>query len=191
MLRFLYDISRSRTSLSNGKFPILVHIPKCGGLGITMDLYGYEIGHHRMSYFEDRYGKMAVSKLCRFITVTRDPIERFLSAINYIPESRYAEDQDFYQRKARYFTEGDWVAALEDSEFVEYYHFRPQRWYLDRMDTYDTVLYRAMAIADLYRDLGLPYDAVPQNATKGKDMALSQDQVAALREFYAPDFSLL
>lgn len=61
---------------------LFIHIPKNGGWSQSMNLYGRFLGHIPASYILERGNKKLIKK--DFFSYYRDPIERFMSAYNYM-----------------------------------------------------------------------------------------------------------
>lgn len=184
MLLFIYDLVRRRIRFKNMKVIVFIHVPKTGGLGITKRFYSSEIGHHSLGYFKKRYGHFVTKHMCEFIAVTRDPVERFISAINYLPHSRYQYDQEFYLRHKHIFDEEDWANAISDSSFMSHIHFKSQTSFIE--DFNEVKIFRMDDLDKLYEYLDIN-ERSAFNQSK-KTYVLSKGDVELVKNYYWMDY---
>ena len=63
---------------------LFVHIPKTGGISLSMAVFGSLGGGHRsLRAYEMTFGRRRIANWFKF-TVVRDPHARFLSSVNYL-----------------------------------------------------------------------------------------------------------
>ncbi|WBA17100.1 sulfotransferase family 2 domain-containing protein [Salinivibrio kushneri] len=73
---------------------LFIHIPKAAGSKVSLDLYGSQIGHKKAKdyYFNDHSSFCLVPTF----TIVREPIDRFLSAYNFLTSGGLSKkDRDF------------------------------------------------------------------------------------------------
>jgi hypothetical protein len=83
-----YEIDVKRQFSSNINFDkkiLFIHIPKCAGTSFSKALYGNQILHTTAKQFK-KYFPGSFEKLFKF-TIIRSPIERTISAYNFIKSS--------------------------------------------------------------------------------------------------------
>lgn len=189
MFRFLYDAFRLKRFFK-GRLVIFIHIPKSAGLSVCEALYHREIGHFSMSHFEKRYGEFLCKYFVRFVTIVRDPVSRFESAINYIPVSKYRQDQAFYNAYMTSF-QSEIESFLHNREVMNYIHFKKASYYLDRLDKYAVLCFKLENINDLYKMLSISEVSQMVNVNKIKSLQLDDMEKAQIRAYYAEDYQLI
>ena len=80
-LQSLVDTFRTKLVIGNSKI-LFIHIPKCAGTSFSKALYGKPILHTTAKQYK-KYFPKSFGKLFKF-TIIRSPIERTLSAYNFI-----------------------------------------------------------------------------------------------------------
>lgn len=174
----------------------LVHIPKTGGTSLGTALYGRAIGHRRWDQIRDidpgnfeRWLKLAV---------VREPVDRFVSAYDYLAAGGNNEFDRFFSRRFVTTDVNRFAARLLDSRYrarvMQFWHFRPQtdfvvsaegRIMVDRLIPFD-------AVSAAAAELGV--ENLPRlNATRGKRTrrdALSGSTIRAVNDIYAADRAL-
>lgn len=178
-----------------------IHIPKCAGSSVSDAIYNHSIKHRTWQEtraldpdaFDNRWLKVAV---------VREPVDRFLSAYDYIAAGgRNAHDREFSRRMLRQRDINAFVSALDTrrryrAKVMSWFHFQPQSMYItdsagrvmvDRLvpferlgETLDALLGRAGAVPHTNRTRG---DRTPRQS-------LTSDSMAILRELYAGDHVL-
>lgn len=189
MIYFIYDLLIGRIKIFDKKALIFIHIPKTGGLAITKSLYRLEIGHHSTYYFEQRYGKIITHNMCNFFCVVRNPLDRFESAINYLPRSEYKTDQEFFTKHKHYFDNENWDDAIKDSEFISYIHFIPQKQFIKRHQ--NIKIWHISELDELYTYYKIIPDKKCRNQRKINKYKLTEKQRKIVRSYYESDFALM
>jgi hypothetical protein len=180
---------------------IFIHVPKAAGSSIGTTLYDSpSTGHFEWEYYaaEDR------EKFDDFFkfTFVREPVDRFLSAYNYLLSGgRSAHDTVIGEKIATF---GDVEAfirdGLEQKGFLKLRHLRPQSGYIfdaqDRqmVDFIGRVETMGEDTADLSRQIGIEVNPGRTNTTKKKLVAaadLSNEALHTLSRLYERDFRLL
>lgn len=92
---------------------IFIHIPKCAGWSISQALYGKQITHIKFSQYFDADNQLFGNY--KVFSVVRDPIERFLSAYNFLKKGGINE-ADFLWAKENF-------SGIENvNEFIKKIH---------------------------------------------------------------------
>src|SRR5436190_13384226 len=113
---------------------LLIHVPKTAGTSLTNLLYGDDIKHRPAFDVAALYPVRFLRYLK--IAVVRDPIDRFLSAYDYLKQGgTTSADASFCARHLSRFDDvNDFVAAWANDDFrremMSYYHFQPQVFYV-------------------------------------------------------------
>ena len=109
------DALRSYRCSSATNRPIFLHIPKTGGITVSRQIYGKEVLHNRQSVVEKLFD---LHDSLRFVAIMREPIQRFISAANFIRTGGTMERRADY---FRYYDDIDW----EDIESIFFaFHFQ-------------------------------------------------------------------
>ena len=83
-MQSFFDTFRTKLIIGNSKI-LFIHIPKCAGTSFSKALYGKQILHTTAKQFK-KYFPGSFEKLFKF-TIIRSPIERTISAYNFIKSS--------------------------------------------------------------------------------------------------------
>lgn len=179
---------------------ILVHIPKNAGTSVEDAIFGYRVRHRTWREIREACPH-AWSSLPK-IAIVRDPVDRFLSAFDYLKSGgRNEADRRFARRMI-----GDWSLEVLLNELVEnarfrrdamrYFHFQTQSDFVCDGDTVmvDTLIPFHDLVEGLHRVAGVdPQDLAHANKTKGKRTqknAVSQSAIDDIRQIYASDVTL-
>jgi hypothetical protein len=177
-----------------------IHIPKNAGTSVEAALYRYSVKHRTWEEVR-KYDPDGFAQWIKF-AIVREPIDRFLSAYDYLLKGgRNEYDRNFSRRYLA--PSGDinsFVAKLRDSTFRQktlwYFHLRPQSEYVLSADRCCMVNYLVPLekINDVPEILGAKWLSIPRlNATAGdrtKRECLTRESVKTLHEIYAADFAL-
>ena len=111
---------------------LFIHIPKNAGTSITHALYGMNVGHETIRYFQRR-----MHGLTDFpsFAILRDPVQRFMSAYRYARAGGSSSRHVAHGFRATYMAFGGIDDALDHITHVRSPYgidhiFRPQTWYL-------------------------------------------------------------
>jgi len=157
-----------------------IHIPKCAGNSVGEYLYGFGPGHRTWRWFR-RLDAHSVA-------VIRDPVDRFLSACDYLR----TPGRDLSNRViARLYLSGDInqiARRLSNPHMRQFFHFQTQAYYVtDKGKVMVDELVPFEKLKERFPDLP------SSNKTKGARTpreALDSRSLEILREVYAEDYRL-
>jgi hypothetical protein len=182
---------------------IFIHVPKCAGSTFLDSYIGYQLGHVSAQYYFDADPDLyRQSYVCAFV---RHPIQRFVSAYNYIHTCRlwpYLENcSNLINDRAG--TLNELACAIDDMpDILDLEWFRPQHGFLSVAGklavtrVFKTERY-SDSIAILERELGFPLDGTGfVNSRSKKNLVfgpqdLSEKAIQSLTRVYWKDFTLL
>jgi hypothetical protein len=178
---------------------IFVHIPKVAGSSIGTALYGHDKpGHHPISMYHKVFG----DDIIKYFTFTfvRDPVDRFLSAYNYL-KSGPKNDSDivFAKNTIEKFEDiNDFVINyMNEKTLFSHVHFYPQVYFIkhEGIINIDFIGHYENLICDfskLTKILNLSIELPHKNKTKKKDnIVLNNKAHAKLLQLYANDYKEL
>lgn len=182
---------------------LFIHIPKTAGISLSEAIYGEQIGHAKWDVFY-RCNPRNYASLTKF-AVCRDPIERFISAFNFLKVGGINNsDRKFSSEVLERFDSADEFARSLSSDSMRAralnkVHFFPQTDFICNVDgifMVDYILNLHNLQTDLPRILGertpeyIPYkNAGPNSRLKTKQLTRKASEI--LEEIYALDFKLL
>ena len=201
-LRFRYSMMMSdifgpsRTIWDKGI--VFIHIPKAAGSSIASLGVGYTFGHKTYAYYDKwrpRDRTMPVT-----FTVVRNPLDRFVSAFDYLAQGRgngidqaWARKNNLMGRPIDDFVIND----LSQDRILRWMHFRPQVDFtagagslvsVDHVLRFETI---ERDWADLATRFDLPKCLPQKNSSVGnKASCLGEEAAAVVRRVYAKDFSV-
>ncbi|GCE90822.1 hypothetical protein MSKU15_2423 [Komagataeibacter diospyri] len=177
---------------------LFIHVPKNAGTSVARALYGMDLGHETIRYFQRR-----MPDLTGFpsFAILRDPVRRFMSAYRYAcaggSDTRHVA-QGFRPTYMAFNGIDDaldhiaHVRSLYDMDHI----FRPQTWYLT--DAYGQVAVdRLFMLDDMSRiqDFVRNYTSAPIGHVNagGRDRSEmpNADQIARIRQIYRQDYDLI
>jgi hypothetical protein len=175
---------------------IVIHIPKTGGISLNEAIYGLSQKGH-LTWDEVRRISPALYRRALKIAVVRDPIDRFLSAHDFLRGGgKGARDRAFRDKWLAGTTVNDFVDRFENEpELFRYTHFRRQTEFVcdvhgncmvDRLIPYARL---QAEFADLFPNLSLPHRNTVK-AGRTPRSALSRDSLTVLERFYESDSAL-
>lgn len=186
-----------RAAMVRERGVFFLHIPKNAGTSITRALYGMDVGHETVRYFQHR-----MPDLLRFpsFAILRDPVQRFLSACRYARTGGGETRQVARGFRAHYMALRDLDDALDlvaqARRTYEIDHiFRPQTWYLtDRNGR--IAVDRLFMLDDMkgIQDFVAGYTPVAirqMNGTVNKGELPRPDQIERIRQIYRADYDLI
>ena len=178
---------------------IFVHIPKTGGIAVLKSLVGsLGAGHSNMTWYKDH---LSVSQYRTFlkVTIVRDPIERFISAINFLALGGLNEEDKKWS--VAHYTSGfdinQYVQFSLEQHISTYVHLRSQSSFLkddtgaidmDFIGRFETLEQDYQHICQL---LSVRKPLLRKNVTGVKTFSidvLSVASVSKLKELYADDY---
>ena len=177
---------------------LFIHIPKNAGTSITHALYGMNVGHETIRYFQRR-----MHDLTDFpsFAILRDPVQRFMSAYRYARAG--GSDLRHVARgfRATYMAFGGIDDALDHiararSPYDMDHIFRPQIWYLtdvhgrigvDHLFMLDDMT-RIQRFVRCYTPVPIGHANVGEHQD---DEMPSTDQIARIRQIYRQDYDLI
>jgi hypothetical protein len=177
-----------------------VHIPKTAGLSVSAALLGMEAKHRTWDELQraDPEGFAG----WRTVAIVRDPIDRFLSAYDYLlnggrTEFDLAFRRRFLRRGFTAFLAGHLRQPSRRVQVLRWVHFRPQRDFV--ASATGTVMVRRLIpfdrLGEMLPDLLPPGAGLPRlNVTQGARTtraSLSADDVDLLLEIYQDDVALV
>ncbi|MEL6645848.1 MAG: sulfotransferase family 2 domain-containing protein [Pseudomonadota bacterium] len=179
---------------------ILIHIPKNAGTSVEEAIYGYRVRHRTWSDIR-RTCPTAWATLPK-IAIVRDPVDRFLSAYDYLRAGgRNPADYAFARRLVAGKSAAEVAHQLAHRPryrrvAMRYFHFRAQSDYV--CDGTKAVVDHLIPIWDmaagLHRYAGVPPEALRhENRTGGQRTSVSDltpDDLANIETVYAADRAL-
>ncbi len=114
---------------------LFIHVPKSAGTSISLELYGFPIGHRCLEEWTGRY-PFSSSRLHAF-AVLRDPIQRFVSAFEFLKAGGMNKgDAEFARKHLRGFDSPETLALslVDPKKFQDistYWHFMPQTSFIE------------------------------------------------------------
>ncbi|MET0371843.1 MAG: sulfotransferase [Sphingobium sp.] len=185
---------RARLDMIRAAGILFIHIPKNAGMSVSHGLYGRQIGHPSVRYY-DRVAPDIMADLPRFALI-RDPVDRFLSACRFARTGGTLDQPMspmFAHRYTALRTIDECLDHLDDvaSPYHLDYVFRPQSWFItdrtgniaiDQLFLMDDI---ARIVPSLRRASGgdLPH----LNASQPAALRLGADQIARIRHLYRDD----
>lgn len=177
---------------------LFIHIPKNAGMSISEALYGRQIKHASIRYYQ----KAAPRLLDRVTScaIIRDPIERFASSLRYAQAGGTRDNRvsrPFRELYRSFVTAEHALDHLETAQSIyDIDHiFRPQSWYITDHNGH-IIVDKLFPFHDLGRivdflDLGCRADMTHLNASKSARLAFTAGEIERIRNFYASDLGLV
>jgi hypothetical protein len=176
---------------------LFVHIPKNAGQSVSMALYGLQVQHATIRYYQRAAPDIA--RLPSF-AILRDPVDRFVSAYRYGRAGGAPDNQITPAFRDVYRGFRDVDDALDhveqaSSPYAVDHIFRPQAWYVtdgkgalavDRLVDF-TALDR---IGSFVPQLGPGGIGMLNQGTRGPE-TLAPGQIARVERIYARDYALI
>lgn len=176
---------------------LFIHIPKNAGMSVSKILYGEQVFHPTIRYYQRVAGDIA--RGLPSFAVWRNPIERFVSAYRYARSGGAAEapvSRAFRKQYTAFKSLDDAIDHVDSSSSLyDVDHiFRPQFWYVADMAGRIAVDNLCM-IEDL--DRAVASDALPGlreiarlNRSKPLETTLTDQQRHRLQRLYPIDFAI-
>ena len=188
---------RKRLDIIRTRGILFIHIPKNAGISISHSLYGGQVGHQSIRYYQ-AVAPDIVKRLPRF-AVVRDPVERFLSAFRFAKTGGTRDQPMMGLFAERYMAMRDVDELLDHLEaspspYHFDYVFRPQSWFITdrrgrikvdqliRMDDMTAV----ESLISRHRGRPLPH----MNRSVAANIGLDAHQVTRIRRLYRNDVRL-
>ncbi|WP_336959444.1 sulfotransferase family 2 domain-containing protein [Sphingobium aquiterrae] len=176
---------------------LFIHIPKNAGMSVSNALYGLQVKHASVRYY-DCVAPDLLDSLPSFALI-RDPRERFLSAWRYGRAGGTAHNRVSMPFRPVYMAFSSIDAALDHLESVRSIYavdhiFRPQSWYITDREG-EIMVDRLFLLSDMARaSAAMPHllpAAIPHlNRTAAGKTILTLAQEQRLRALYPQDFRL-
>lgn len=178
-----------------------VHIPKAAGTSVSSALYGRVLGHFTWADLYHSHPEGFARWLV--FAIVRDPVDRFLSAYDYLVQGAPAETNRAFRRRfmqgrpsASAFIDARLRPPRSRTRILAWAHFRPQSEFV--VDAAGTVRVRRLIpfdrLGEMLPDLLPPGAGLPRvNVTQGARTtraSLSADDVDLLLEIYQDDVAL-
>ena len=178
------------------KDALFVHIPKAAGSSISLELYNFQIGHRKAKDYL-MWSPFKFSKIKKF-AIVRDPVDRFVSAYNYLQNG--GMDENDMKLKEKYLKDNqdinEYIGVLT-KDFVhsgKIQHFLPQKEYLYLKDTciVDFVYkLESLDVMKVNQDLKLNLEFKNYNQTKNSSKTILTDEsINRLKSIYRDDMYL-
>lgn len=186
----LVDFLRSYHQCLYRDIPIFVHVPKNGGTSVATSLYGKRILHVKVSSL-NKFLKIFHLSNRTIFGLYRDPIDRFVSACNFLSHggtSTVAMDYKNYYQNYDFESLDSFIQMLTDIEHCKLdYVFQRQSEFLSS----DFKIFSIDDIQDL-QSLGIPintrFDKINSSVKKFMVEDLSAEQNFFLRDYYEQDY---
>jgi hypothetical protein len=176
---------------------LFIHIPKNAGMSVSQILYGQQVFHPTIRYYQRVAGDIA--RTFPSFAIWRNPVERFVSAYRYARAGGATDSPVSRAFRKRYMAFGSLDDALDHVEasasLYDLDHiFRPQFWYVADMAGRIAVDNICM-IDDL--DRAVAGDALPglreiARLNRSKPLAIqpTDQQLRRLQRLYPIDFAI-
>lgn len=173
---------------------LFVHVPKNAGMSVSHALYGRQVKHSTIRYYQ-RVAPDLASATPSF-AVIRDPIERFLSAYRYARMGGSGDNVVSLPFRRTYRALSSIDMALDHLEAARFPYgvdhiFRAQSWYV--LDEAGRVsVGRLILLDDLASYMATAHGLVLHRINRGTDgrESLTSAQAERLRRLYCRDFEL-
>ena len=180
---------------AKAKKVLFIHIPKAAGTSISLELYGIQVSHSKISEYKEFDRKKPNIKT---FTIVRNPIDRFISAYNFLKKGGMTEYDGYLRDK--YFNNfnsiNDFIEWI-DFDFInsgKIIHFIPQHeflyskgvckvGYIYKLETLD------VSSMNLDLNLDLKFEQLNKNQSK-KDCLITDHSKNKLERLYAEDMYL-
>ena len=183
---------------------LFIHIPKTAGISVGIALYGILVGHHGINYWENILTKRELDSLFKF-TIFRNPIDRFVSAYNYLMDGGLGHSSDLVVQKMlleKYLNISDLINDLINDQIV-LEHFKPQHTFI-RKNNGQILIDKIVNFSNLYTETESlaknnfdmkKLELLNINRYKGKLHTTKNDlaslDIEKLQNFYKTDFELM
>lgn len=201
-LREETGIAKVYSKESIAKKVVFIHIPKAAGSSVGELVFGTDIIGHYPYFVYESYNSKYYEEFYKF-TVVRDPVERFISAYNFVVSGGKGPADE---RCGKYIRErsqdiNEFVMEYLDERFIySWVHFVPQTYFIyDKNDKcmIDKVLHLEnieKEFSSIKDEVGVEGELPFSNRKKGSGSiggSLSEVAVAKIRKIYSRDYSLL
>jgi hypothetical protein len=176
---------------------LFIHIPKNAGTSVSRILYGEQLFHPTIRYYQ-RVASDMVRALPSF-AIWRDPVDRFVSAYQFARAGGAPDNRVSRAFRSQYMAFGGLDDALDyversDSLYDVDHIFRPQFWYV--ADGAGRIAVDNLCMIDDL-DRAVASDALPGlreivqlNRSKAMDIQITDGQRHRLQRLYPIDFAI-
>lgn len=177
---------------------LFIHIPKNAGTALSRALYGADVSHRSLRLY--RLAKPDLVARSYTFAVLRDPVERFLSAFDFLQEGGGSEVPVLETSRRRLrgvHSVDDYLAYLEGarSNWLNIDNAgRPQTWFItDRSGRIAVDGLFTLERMEAVQEVVLEYGGgriMHVNRTRRTTRSLTDEQHRRVRQIYAADFTL-
>ena len=171
---------------------VFIHIPKNAGTSMSVNLYGFDIGHSKVSDYKKILSQKNFNKL-KFFSIYRDPVERVISIYNYLskrPGIKDVEHQFHCIYKSKDINE--FVNKYLTTEYITNYFFQSQYKYIEGAE--NLIMLDINKLPDSFKEISKKYN-LPNNLNhlnKGGDKKckLTLDNIKKIQTVYKSDYEI-
>lgn len=128
---------------------IFIHIPKCAGQSIGQWLYGHTVHHTSVTGHIRKNPEFF--KQAFVFTVVRDPVDRFLSAWNYVARGGRKPSDQKYVKQLEAFTLDTFLDHMMENGSDDFMMFRSQSSYVTYRSKTDVQVDKVFKLHDVDR----------------------------------------
>lgn len=184
---------------------IFIHIPKTAGVAFSQSLFkSLGFGHKSIRWYQKNYGSWKTARYWKF-TIVREPIDRFLSAVNYLDQGGMSNfefskgDEEWANKHIRKYSDiNNFINKELDFHIEQSIHFFPQVFFckskrgkidVDYIGYFHEI---AKCYSEISEKLGISTPLMAANQTKvAKRFSrqdLSQESINRLKKKYKEDY---
>ena len=172
---------------------VFIHIPKCAGISIHHALYGSGNSEHR-AYQEYRRDEQKRNTILTYFTVLRDPVERFISAKNYLLNGGRDDMDKYRSRLIKGLSNDQIIQKLKEGGLRDIPHFYHQSFYVQYESDVNFFHIGSINLLGewLSNEVGRKVEIGKVNQSKDRIInPLAEKDVDIIREYYEKDYQLM